>query len=185
MGKKSDLFDEFGRPLGVNISSLKTVSVTKTCEADGAYVADDVISESDTPGAGTAWTFAAMARGNGGGGEIVKAIAVSETTALTPKLTLFLFNATPTCELDDNAANTAVLKADISSYVGKIDFPAMEDLGTGCSEAIVTLADGGNLPLPFVCASDDDDLYGVLVTRDGFDQVDDKEMTIKLTVKQH
>tara|TARA_Y100000310_G_scaffold105749_1_gene104270 strand:- start:3332 stop:3610 length:279 start_codon:yes stop_codon:yes gene_type:complete len=86
----------------------------------------------------------------GGSGRITKAIALFETTALTPGLTLFLFNTAPTSALNDNVANTAVLHADESQFIGRITFPAMADLGTGDSEAIVTpsLATG-NLPLDF------------------------------------
>jgi hypothetical protein len=163
---------------------LVTVSVTKALESAGAYAAEDVLSESDTPDAGTAWTFAAVAKVNGGTGYIVKAQAICETTDVTPRLTLYLFNATPTSELDDNAANTALLHADLANYVGKIDFPAMEDLG-GDSEAVVSPSTYGNLPLAFQCASDADDLIGILVTRDAFTNTATNDMTVRLTVEQY
>jgi len=154
-------------------------------EAAVAYGIGDVLSESDTPAAGTAWTFAAIASVDGGTGYIVKAHVISETTAIVPRLTLFLFSALPTCELDDNAANTALLHADLISYVGKIDFPAMEDLGTGDSEALATPGTYGNLPLAFQCAAGADDLYGVLVTRDAFTQTAIDDMTVRLTAENY
>ena len=173
-------------PSGTSFLSgiLKEVSFTKALEAAVAYDAGDVLSESDTASAGTAWTFSAIARANGAYGYIVKAQVISETTALTPRLTLFLFNATPNCELDDNAANDALVHADEANYVGKIDFPAMEDIGTGNSEAMATPSTYGNLPLAFKCATAADDLIGVLVTRDAFTQTATDDMIVKLTVDQ-
>lgn len=161
-----------------------TVSVTKALAAAGNYAADDVLSESASTG--TAWTFSSVVRDNGDSGSIVKAIALLETTALTPGLTLFLFSATPTSALDDNAANTAVLHADEASFVGRITFPAMADLGTGDSEAVVTpsLA-AGNLPLAFNAAAGDSALYGIVVTRDGITgETATDELIIKLTVER-
>jgi hypothetical protein len=163
---------------------LVTVSVTKALESASAYAAEDVLSESDTPDAGTAWTFSAIAKVNGGTGYIEKAQAICETTAITPRLCLYLFNATPTSELDDNAANTALLHADLSKYVGRIDFPALSDFG-GDSEAVVVPSSYGSLPLAFECASGADDLYGILVTRDAFTNTATNDMTIKLTVMQY
>ncbi len=163
---------------------LKRVSVTKVLSANGAYAIGDVLSESHTNTVGTAWTFSAIARANGGYGYIVKAQVLSETTNLTPRLTLFLYNATPTCELDDNAGNNGVLNADLSKYVGKIDFPAMDELG-GDSESLATPSTVGNLPLAFECASGSSSLVGVLVTRDAFTQGVLDDMTVILTAEQY
>ena len=167
-----------------SIKRIKIVSVTKALVAASAYAAADVLSESATNGVGTAWTFSAIASGNGRSGEVTKAHVISETTALTPRLVLYLFTAAPTCELDDNAANTALLHADQANYVGRIDFPAMSENGTGDSEAIATESTFGNLPLAFTCAATADDLFGVLVTMDAFTQVATDDMIIKLTVRQ-
>jgi len=164
---------------------LVTVTTTKALEAVGAYSAETVLSNSDTPGAGVDWDFSDVGKVNGGTGYITKAQAISETTAVTPRLTLFLFNAAPTCELDDQAANTALLHADLANYVGKIDFPAMEDLGTGDSEALATPSTPGNLPLAFNCASADKALYGVLVTRTAVTFGAGDDMTLILTCEQY
>ena len=163
---------------------LVTVSVTKALESAVAYSIEDVLSETDTDGAGTSWLFAAIAKVNGGTGYIVKAQAICETTAVTPRLTLYLFNTTPTSELDDNAANTALHHADLANYVGKIDFPAMEDLG-GDSEVVATPSTYGNLPLAFQCATAADDLIGILVTRDAFTNTATNDMTVVLTVENY
>lgn len=164
--------------------STVEVSVTKALAAAGDYGANDVMSENVSTG--TVWNFANVVSHNGGKGRIVKAVALLETTNLTPGLTLFLFHTAPTSVLDDNVANTAVLHADEANFVGRITFPAMADLGTGDSEAIVTpsLATG-NLPLTFVCASGDRDLYGIVVTRDAVSgEVATDDLIIKLTVEE-
>lgn len=160
----------------------KTVGVTKELAATEAYAAEDVLSESES--AGAIWTFAAIAELNGASGYVTKAHAICETTNVTPRLTLFLFTATPTGELNDNSANEALTHADLANYVGKIDFPAMEDLG-GDSEAVATSSTIGNLPLAFTCASNADDLIGILVTRDIVTITAGNEMTIRLTVEQY
>ena len=164
---------------------LITVTTTKALESAVAYSIGDVLSETDTDDAGTDWDFDAVGKVNGGTGYISKAQAICETTAVTPRLTLFLFNVAPTCELDDNAANTALLHADLANYIGKIDFPAMEDLGTGDSESVASPSTFGNLPLAFNCASADDALYGVAVTRDAFTNTATNDLTFKLTVEQY
>ncbi len=162
---------------------IKTVSVTKPLAAAGDYAAEDVMCEN--AGTGVAWTFATVVRDNGGSGYITKAHALWETTALTPRLTLYLFNAAPTTELDDNKANAAPAYADRDQYIGRVDFPALEDLG-GMSEAVATPSTIGNLPLAFTCATDTDDLIGILVTRDAIaGEVATKNMTIRLTVEQY
>ena len=146
-------------------SSVISISVTKALTASGNYGAEDVLSESETNGVGTAWTFANCGRVAGGKGRIVGAQALCETTAAWANvpLTLYVFNATPTSELDDNAVNTAVIHADVSKYIGKIDLPAMSDLG-GDSEAIATPSTYGNLALEYQCAAGDTSLYAILVT---------------------
>ncbi len=171
--------------IGTVSGVLKTVSVTKVCEAEGAYSAADVISETDTGGAGTAWTFAAIARENGASGYITGARVISETTALTPRLVLYLYTATPTCELDDNAPNTANIWADRANVVGQIDFPAMSENGPAASATQASVSTAGGVPIPFTCAAGADDLIGVLATLDGFDQVDDKSIRVDLTVEQY
>ncbi len=164
------------------VGTQKTVSVTKVITTGGAYLAEDVVSNSTS--AGTSWTFSAIARQHGASGYITKAHVISETTAIAPRFTLFVFIATPTCALNDNAANTALLHADLANYVGKIDFPGMEDLGTGDSEAVATPSTTGNLPMGFTCAAAADDLYGVLVTRDVFTQTAGDDIIVRLTVEQ-
>jgi hypothetical protein len=166
-----------------NNPEFTRVSVTKALEAAAQYSAEDVLSENDTNAAGTCWTFSNIASGVSRSGFIVRAQVISETTNVTPRLTLFLFNSLPTCELDDNAASNCMLHADLGNYVGRIDFPAMEDLG-GDSMALCTPSTPGNLPLAFTASSTTRNLYGVLVTRDVFTQTATDDMTIILQSDQ-
>lgn len=163
---------------------IKRVTQTEAIPAAGAYAAGDVISMATSTG--VAWEWNGVARANGASGYIVQAQVICETTALTHRASLFLFNAAPTCETDDNKANTALLHADIASYVGKIDFPALGDVGTGDSEALATPSTVGNLPMVFVTASGADDLYGILTTIDTIDgQAATEEYTVTLWVEQY
>ena len=165
-----------------NIQPLVMVSVTKDIAAAGDYAAEDVLSESAS--AGTAWTFADVALRKGEALSIVKAQAICEVTSLTPRLTLYLFTSTPTCALNDNVANTAVLHADLANYIGKINFPVLEDLG-GDSESLATPGTYGNLPIEFECASTNTSIYGVLVTRDAITgESAGMDLTIRLTVER-
>lgn len=141
------------------IGQRKAVTTTKAIAAAENYAAEDVISESTS--AGTAWEWD-LALSNGGGGFIVAAISSWETTALTPRLRLLLFDTTPTGVVNDNVANDNPNEADVNSgaYLGFIDFPELTDLGGVSSEQVL------DKYLPYVCASSDTKLYGIVVTRD-------------------
>ena len=166
------------------IVRVKTVSVTKAVAAAGNYAAEDVISENANAGQGTAWTFDALVSAAGRSGVITQAHIICETTGQVQPTTLYLFKATPTCELDDNAGNTAPLHADSANYAGKIEFPAMSDLG-GDSEARVSTSTTGGLPIYFTCAATDDALFGVLVTTIAFtNETAGDDYIIRLTVEQ-
>ncbi len=93
---------------------LVTVSVTKALASAAGYTAEDVLCENATTG--TPYTFATIAKVNGGTGYIVKAQAICETTAVTPRLTLYLFNATPTSQLINNIFSNWLIFFTISIY---------------------------------------------------------------------
>lgn len=157
------------------------VSVTKAIAAAGNYIADDVLSENVS--SGTVWTFTDVVPVNNDKGYIVKAHALWETLGLTPSLTLFLFTAAPTSELNDNLPNTAPLHADIANYIGRIDFPAMSGAG-GDSESVAVPSTSGNTPLAFQCASASRDLIGIVVTNDAITgEVATNDLIIRLTVE--
>lgn len=143
--------------------TIETIGIYQPVAAAGDYAAEDVISNHAT--AGRAWKFDGVVRKKGGSGRIVQALAMWETTALTPRWTLYLFRGVPEGVLNDNVANTSPTIADWINYIGKLDFSALEDLG-GISESFITLSTVGNLPVYFTCAGGVRDIYGVIVTRD-------------------
>ena len=145
------------------IGQKTLVSTTKTRPANTtAYTADDVVSEDASTG--TTWTFSAAVPTNGGSGTIVGAVLLDDENGVTQVMTLHLFNTTPTGVLNDNVANTSPVAADADNYLGRIDFPALTDHGSGFSVARAQWGGAEGLPLPFVCAAGDAALYGVLVT---------------------
>ncbi len=163
---------------------LLKASDKKTLAATTDYAAEDVLSESAS--AGTSWQFKNVVLQANGGGIILAAKVLCSTTALTPRLTLYLFDATPSSNLNDNNANTTLLAADLQRYLGKIDFPALEDLG-GYSESLATCSTAGNLPLPFIIENGSKDIYGVLTTRDAVtgEVAATTTITIQLIIEQY
>ncbi len=137
----------------------KTVKDTKALAAAGNYSAKDVLSESAT--VGTIWTFDKT----GGGGYIVKAIAICETHAVVMRITLLLFKATPSTSnvLNDNVASTTLLEADWDNFIGAINFPALFSYN-GDGFAVAIPGEGCKLPLSF--NSPDGKLYGIVITED-------------------
>lgn len=163
-----------------NAEYVRTVSVSKTRPDDTtAYDAEDVISEDDTNDAGTPWVFDGALPGSGEGGYITLARLQTNKAGMTAQLTLFLFDALPTSELDDNAANTTPDYADVDNYLGRIDFPALSDLGGDSSWTQATPSTTGGLPLAVRLASGNQ-IFGVLVTRAAFTPDAEQEFTIAL-----
>lgn len=144
-------------------SELLESGVEKALAAAGNYGAEDVLSESAT--GGTPWEFPGLVRKPGGNCLLVNAHVLVETTALTPRLTLYLYSQRPTCAVNDNVPNTGPIHADRLFFIRQIDFPALEDLG-GVSGAVASISTVGNLPIAFTCEPDDTKIYGILVTRD-------------------
>lgn len=139
------------------------VSAIKALAAAENYAAEDVLSESAS--AGTAWEFKNVTEKPGGAGAIVSARVLIETTALTPRVALFLFKDTPSTNKNDNAANTAPAYADRLLYIGRVDFAPCSDLG-GQSEAEATTSPPGDLPVYFECMGDSTSIYGIPVLKD-------------------
>jgi len=170
--------------IGTMSGVVKTIRKTVELAAAGDYAAEDVLSNSAS--AGVAWSWLALFRADNTKGYITKVHAMCEVTALTPRLTIYFFKAAPTnCNLNDNVGNTAPHHSDKANYVGKVDLPALEDLG-GMSEAVASPSTYGNLPLLVEAASNADDLHGVVVTRDAITaEVATMELTLDVTMEQY
>jgi hypothetical protein len=162
------------------------IAVTKAILAAGNYAANDVISEHGSTG--TVWTFAKATLGLGGYGRVVKATMIAETTLLTFIGALFLYNAAPTCVLNDNVANDGVKFADDAQFLGRIEFPALAPEVAGVApvaEAKEQVA-ASNLPLPFMTGAALKDIYGVLVATDSeTNETAGEDLTIKLVIERY
>jgi len=145
------------------------IQATFPLAAASAYHATDVLSYSTA--SVSPWVF-----DFGFTGEIDFAMAVSVTTAITPRLVLHLFYDTPTCQMNDHATSTSPIAADLLRIAGPIHFPGMTSVGAGMSYAIATPGTYGNLPVKYTKKK----LYGVLHTLDAFTQTAGGNMTIFL-----
>lgn len=161
------------------------ISATKSLVAAGNYGGDDVLSESAS--AGTVWTFSGASLQPGGMGEIVKAVLVAETTALVVALDLFLYNAAPTCNLNDNVVSDQVLWADRAAFLGKITFPALaaDVAGAAAVSQAVPQTAASNIPFTYVTGAAKD-IYGVLTSPVAFtNEAAGEDIIIKLMVERY
>ncbi len=148
------------------------VTTAKDLIADTAYHANDVMSEALA--SATAWTF-----NFGMTGKIVKATITSETTGLNDVIKMHLYSAVPTCELDDHAANTSPVLADLGNFLGVITMPILSSEGAGSSHTqAVSYESGVGLPITF----NTNIIYAVVIEVTGGDDfLDDTELSITLT----
>lgn len=138
----------------------KRVQATFTRPADTtAYAAGDVVGPVTTPAMQTLTGCAAF---NGGSGRIVDVMLECNLATITNgSFRIHFFNAIHT-PAADNAA-LASLHANADEYQGYCDvvLVAMGGAGVGRNSGKVVSAEP-TLPIPFVCASTDDDLYVVI-----------------------
>jgi len=173
--------------IGQVSGTLKEVRVAQVIDGSlGAYAAGDVVGADDCcTTLAVAWEFD-VARVAGGYGYIVGATLVNETENQAVQYDMLVFNATPTGELRDNAANTNPVKADRSKYLGTISFPY--SVAKGATVATYTQATPstvGNLPLAFKCAAEDTKIYTVLVTNTAYTQTATDDIEITLEIDQY
>jgi len=174
--------------IGTVSGVLKEVRVAQVIDASlGAYTAGDVVSADDCcTTLAITWNFD-VARAAGGYVYIVGATLINETPNQAVQYDLFLFNATPTGELRDNAANTNPLPADRSKYLGKIAFPY--SVAKGATVATYTQANPGDgisgLPLAVKCGAAVTTIYGVLVTNTAYQQTATDDIEITLIIEQY
>ncbi len=143
---------------------LITSSVKKNLEANGsAHAAGDVLSETDTASAGTAWHFKNVVPYEGGSGYIVKARAETQVESQTYRIALQLYTRNPSgAELDDNAAAASPTPADAPYFLDEILLPDLHSRGDN-SYSVATPSTSGNLPLSFTCEGQSRDLWVVAI----------------------
>ena len=156
----------------------------KTILASGAYTAEDVVSEAASGPLALPWRFKDCAKVTGGGGRIIDAMILAETTNIASWFSLFLHNDFPTCNLFDAVPNTAFILEDSDITQAQIDFPACFDIGTGMSSTMASPSTVGGLAKTFVCKHDSRDLWGVLAIRNAVDLGDLTRLTIKIWIEQ-
>jgi len=168
------------------MTAFKEVRVAQVIDASlGAYAAKDVVGADDCCTIlAVSWTFD-VGGIEGGYVKIHTARLFNETENQAVQYDLLLFNATPTGELRDNAANTNPLKADMAKYLGKITFPF--SIANGATVATTTQATpstSGRLPMVVKCAVGTTKIYGVLVTNTAYTQTATDDIEIILEVEQ-
>jgi hypothetical protein len=131
----------------ITTGRIVEVPTTKKLPTSNAYAAANVISESESNG--TAWTFNSMVASNAGKGVIIASSIISQATNVTPRLVLDLYSTSPASVVNDHVASTGLVWADAGSYLGTINFPAMENVGTGSSHSLTTPSTYGGCPIPF------------------------------------
>ena len=152
----------------------------------GAYTAGDVVGADECcTTLAVPWIFE-VAKSNGGFVQIVNAALINETENQAVQYDLIMFNATPTGELRDNAANTSPIKGDRAKYLDTIEFRS--SIARGATVATHTSASPstvGGLPIGLKCASSGKKIYCVLVTRTAYTQTATDDIEIVLWVVQY
>jgi hypothetical protein len=165
----------------------KRIVVSFTRPADTtAYAAGDQVADSTT--APTILTFAAAAKRKGGSGRIILvSLVVNLATVTNGTFRVHFFNKTFTPN-NDNAA-FAKLDNQAADWIGAVDLPILV-ADSASAEAAHTRVDekfgGGDdgVPLPFVCANDDDSLYAVVVATGAYTPSSGEVFSLRIVVEQ-
>lgn len=162
------------RSIGFN-PELKTISASFTRPANTtAYTAGDAVGTATT----NVLSFARAVNGAGGGGEIVKAVVISDNETITNKsLRLHFYSAAPTA-IADNAVNT-VLSANAANYLGYVDTGTL--IASASDSHATKVVDP---PLPFTISSGST-LYCALEAVGGFTPASAEVFTVKVTVRRY
>ena len=162
----------------------REVRVEKSIEANGsAHAAGDIMSETDTNGAGTAWVFNNVVSKDGGSGNIIMAKANTEVESQTERIALQVYTRTPTCELDDNAAAASPNPADSPYFVDEIELPALRSRGDNSFSA-ATPSTVGNIPIPFICEGDSKALHIVVIAVDATTHTATEKLAITIITEE-
>lgn len=152
-----------------------------------AYTANFVISDSTSQG--SILVFPNCARYPGGSG-LIQSVCLSEAANQTTKLDadLFIFSAIVAgASLGNDGAVFVPSFAQLLYRVACIQLPSSNvrtanNTGAGASGNVVN--DIGNLALPFMCADNDDNLYGSLIARNAYTPVANTVFAITLGILQ-
>ncbi len=169
------------------VGILKEVVVEQVIDGSlGAYAAGDVVGADDCcTTLAITWDFE-VARVPGGFVHIVGARLFNETENQAVQYDLLLFNAIPTGELRDNAANTNPVKGDRAKWLGTIEFPTSVAKGaTVATTAEATPSTLGRLPKAIKCADGSKTIRCVLVTNTAYTQTAGDIIRIAFLLEQY
>ncbi len=157
---------------------LSVIATSKTRPGDTAtYAAGDTISEATS--SSTVWTFSKVVRKAGGSGTIGQVVIDdSSSPALKLQAELWLFDTAPTAD-QDNAAFTPT-DAEMQTVVAVIPINGSH-VGTASGNTLLT---SGAVAAPFRCASNVQDLFGVLVARNAYIPTNAEVFNIRLSIYQ-
>lgn len=164
------------------ISTMVKANFTRPSDTT-AYAAGDAVTDSTS--APTIMTFDACARANAGSGVITHAVFQDSANQSTKgSFELWLFHTTVTPD-NDNAVFTPT-DAENRTFVGVIPFtlPYVGDATSGANGNAVYMGTVDR-PLPFVCDSGDDNLYGLLVVRSAYTPVSAERFDVTLFIDQN
>jgi hypothetical protein len=151
-----------GRPQPVaSFAEYVTATYERPANAT-AYAAKDTVAD-ETSGAAVL-TFSNVVAYNGGWGDIVGAFLATDQTANVAEFRLHLYNSAPTA-LQDNAACTAPLFADLSKYLAYYHVYQPR--------------------FSFKCAAASMDIYGILETLTAFTPASEQDFTIYLLIARN
>jgi hypothetical protein len=168
-----------------------SVEMTRTADTN-AYTAGDVVS--NATGGTTAMVFGALPAGGGqgaprpadsvgGSGYITRAQLITDQIANVAQFRLYLFTKSQaSLTLPGDNAPMTTLYVDHDNLIGYIDFPA---LAVEAGTATGAYAQVNDLRLPFVCAANDQRIYGVLVTKTAFTPASAQKFKVKLLFDQN
>jgi hypothetical protein len=159
-------------------------SITRPADTT-AYAAGDAVSNSTS--APTAISAADVVDVNGGSGRIVEiALETNNATVTNGTFRVYVFNTSFTPN-NDNAASDKV-HANRAYLQGYADLPLLTADGASAGSAVTRVNEsvaGGDdgVPMHFVCASGDNDLYIVLVATGAYTPASGQVFDIALTIE--
>lgn len=143
-----------------------------------AYAAKDAVA--DGTSSPTILTFANLARKVGRGGYITGIQIFTDDDTVTEVFRLHLFSSSPTA-INDNAAMTAPLYADVSKYVCNIKLAAMASQNSaGAAQTQQGTTMEPPVAIPYICGSSETSLYGMLEAVSGFTPTSGQKFTVIL-----
>ena len=146
-----------------------------------AYAAGDAVTNSTS--SPSPMTFDGASRFNGGSGVITSAILISSANQSTKGLfDLYLYDTSPAAD-NDNAAWTPS-DGETETFIGRISFNVADvgDAAAGASGNVAYFVHG--LSIPFKSGGGNNDIFGLLVTRNAYTPVSAEKFTVRLGIIQ-